>query len=84
MRNFLNAILSQIGSTSLTDDEFESCTATEQDYNQMTYDDLAGVLESRESVSTFQERLIAYYKIKNFDVAPNTTGKSNIFVGSVL
>ena len=84
MRDFFNGILSFIGQSSLTDPEFAACESTLPLYDQGTYDDLAGVLESREAVSTAQERLVAYYTAKGVDVAANDTGTSNIFVGGVL
>ena len=84
MRDFFNGILSFIGQASLTTEEFESCTSTLPLYDQGSYDDLAGVLSSREAVSTALERLTAYYTAKGVEVAEETGGRSNIFVGAVL
>lgn len=84
MRDFLNAILSFIVAPSLTDAEYATVTATLPLYDQASYDDLARILAARETVSTMQARLIGYYKAAGFDVTPAVTGKSNIFLGSVL
>jgi hypothetical protein len=84
MRDFLNGILTFIGSTSLTDEEFDTVQSTSTVYNQSTYDDLALILQSRESVSTYQDRLISFYKAKGLDVTAASTAKSNILIGSVL
>jgi len=84
LRNFLNAILAFIGAESLTDEEYDSLNVEAQDYSQQTYDELAGVLEERESVSTIQDRLVAYFAARGTNVTALDTGKSNIFLGSVL
>ena len=84
MRNYLNVILNFIGAESLTDSEFATVTATVQALNQATYDDLARILDSRESVSTMQERLLFFYKAKGVELTQFNTAKSNIFVGAVL
>jgi len=84
MRDFFNAILAFIVAESLTDEEFETCTSELPIYDQGTYDDLARVLESREAVSTMQDRLLAYYEAKGVDISPADTGKSNIYLGDVL
>ncbi|AEG42315.1 hypothetical protein BdPhPhi1402_gp18 [Bdellovibrio phage phi1402] len=84
MRDFLNAILAFIVAESLTDEEFATCTATLPLYDQDTYADLSRVLASRESVSVYQDRLIAFYKAKGVDFEPAKTGTSNIFLGAVL
>lgn len=84
MRDFLNGILSFIVQTSLTDEEFASCTSTIPIYDQNTYNDLANVLENRSAVTVVQDRLVAYYKARGVDVSPNDTAKSNVLLGMVL
>lgn len=84
MRDFLNGILTFIVAESLTDPEFDTVESTVTIYDQSTYDDLARVLATRESVSTYQDRLIAFYKAKGVDVTAASTAQSNIFIGSVL
>lgn len=84
MRSFLNAILTFIGATSLTDGEFATVEATVADYTQSTYDDLARILEAREAVSTTQARLLAYYQARGALIESWDTGKTNIFIGAVL
>jgi len=84
VREFLNNILAFIGAESLTDLEFAALPIDSAAYNQSTYDALSGVLVSRESVSTMQDRLVGYFKGKGLDVAVAQTGRSNIFLGAVL
>lgn len=84
MREFLDAILAFIVTESLTDEEFATCTATMPIYDQTSYDDLARVLVSRESVSTYQERLLSFYEAKGVDIDPAETGKTDILLGCTL
>lgn len=84
MRDFFDSILEFIVATSLTDDEFATTTSLIPIYDQGTYDDLARVLESRESISVLKDRLVQYYKARGVDVAPKSVAKSNIYIGSVL
>lgn len=87
MRDWLNAILAFIGTSSLTDLEYAAIDTdllTLNTYNQAAYDAEAAVLTSREAVSTMQDRLIAFFKAKGLDVAAVSTAKSNIYLGSVL
>lgn len=84
MRNFLDSILIFIGATSLTDDEFDTVTASLPLYNQSTYNDLSKILAEREAISDMQDKLLAFYKAKGFDVSATDTGKSNILFGSPL
>lgn len=87
MRDWLNAILGFISASSLTDEEYDSINFVNlevQVYNQAAYDQLATVLKLRESVSSVQDRLIAFFQAKGTAVTPATTGKSNIYIGSAL
>lgn len=84
MRDFLDAILNFIVTTSLTDEEFETVESTITIYDQSTYDDLARILIAREAVSVLKDRLISYYKARGVDVAPVNSGNSNIFIGGSL
>lgn len=87
MRDWLNAILVFIGATSLTDDEYNSMNllnVTNGVYDQFAYDQLAGVLTSREAVSDLHDRLVGIFRAKGFEVNAAQTGKSNIFIGSCL
>lgn len=84
MRTFLNNILAIIGATSLTDGEFATVESETIEYSQSTYDDLARVLESRESVSTTIDRLNAYFLARGVTIEELETGKTNIYIGSVL
>jgi hypothetical protein len=87
MRDWLNSIFVFIGTTSLTDEEYDSINflnLTSGTYNQAAYDELSKVLSAREAVSSLQERLVALFKVKGVDVTPAETGKSNILIGMVL
>lgn len=84
MRDFLNGILTFIVATSLTDEEYATVTATLPIYDQASYDDLSAILASRESVSTYQDRLLAYYQARGAEITPAKTGKSNILIGGAL
>ncbi len=85
MRDFLNAILAFVGAESLTDVEFASIDEDlSYGYNSDTYDALASMLETREAVSTTQDRLSYFFRAKGVEITVNATGTSNIYVGSVL
>lgn len=87
MRDWLNSILAFIGSESLTDGEYSGVNTsllTLSVYNQAAYDALASVLDTRDAVSTVQDRLVAYFKARGFDVEALNTGRTNIFIGAVL
>lgn len=86
LRQFIDAIFSLIGASSLTDLEYaeipeETIVGT---YDQALYEMLAEILVARDAVSNTQERLIAFFKVKNVDVAPVSTARSNILAGLVL
>lgn len=84
MRDFYNGILTFIVATSLTDAEADMITAEIPIYDQSTYDDLSKILASRDGVSTYQDRLLAYYQARGAQVTPAKTGKSNILIGGAL
>jgi len=86
MRNFLNGILSFIGSESLTDNEFDTVTITEQTYSVATYNALKSILESRESVSNQLWKLKSFFTIKGVSLSGQraVTPTSQIFVGARL
>lgn len=87
MRDWLNAIFTFIGTSSLTDEEYAGMNflnMTSQVYNQAAYDQLADVLEAREAVSDLQQRLIGIFKAKGVSVTPNPLAKTNIYIGDAL
>lgn len=87
MRDWLNGILSFIGSESLTDVEYSSMNVlniTTGEYSQAAYDELTKVLQSRNGISQTQDNLTALFKIKGLGVTPAVVGKSNIFLGASL
>lgn len=88
MREWLNAILDFIGTTSLTNDEYNSINFLELEvnlYNQAAYDELSKVLSSRETMSTMQERLSGFFRAKGLtDLTVADTAKSQILVGIPL
>ena len=84
MRVFLDNILFFIGTTSLTNLEFDSIVATASILDQATYNDLANILKNRDSVSTYVDRLTFYYRSAGVQVQPSVLGTSNVFMGACL
>ncbi len=85
MRDFVDGILTFIGTATLTDGEEATIQLPEYGYDQETYDQIRIILGLRESISQFDEKLIAYFKAKGVDVtSPQASGSSNIFVGGCL
>lgn len=87
MRDWFNAIFQFIGTTSLTDEEYQGINVLHIDvmvYSQTAYDELSKVLLARESVSDLQDRLIGVFKAKGTDVAPAVTTGTNILLGIPL
>lgn len=87
MRDWLNAILGFIGTTSLTDEEYQSMNLVNvetQIYSQAAYDALSAVLVGRENVSQMQERLVGVFAAKGTQVKPAELAKTNILLGIAL
>ena len=84
MREYLDAILSFIGSASLSEEEWEAVTLPGSPTDLQVYNALLGVLNARDMVSTQQDRLFFYFKAKGAQVPEPVLNKSNIFVGAVL
>lgn len=87
MRDWMNAIFAFIGTTSLTDVEYNSINflnITSQVYNQAAYDELSKVLTSREAVSTMQKRLLGVFQAKGAEITAIETAKTNIYLGDAL
>lgn len=84
MRDFLNAILSFIGATSLTDGEFSALEIESYAYDLATYEALLAVVDARESVSNTRDRLRYYFLARGVSVSESSAGRSNILVGAVL
>ena len=87
MRAWLNAILSFIGSSSLTDEEYNSMNfvnVTEQVYDQASYDELSKILAGRDQVSTMQSRLLGVFQAKGASITAAKVAGSQVFLGSVL
>jgi hypothetical protein len=85
MRDYLDEILSFIGSESLTDEEFTSITLEDTLDQIANYNALLTLLHSRESVSETKARLQYYFLAKGIKVTTqHISGMSNIFVGSAL
>ena len=81
MRAFLNAILSFIGASSLTDVEFDALSIETYGYDLATYNALLAVVDARESVSDTRDRLRYYFLAKGVAVSESSSGKSNILIG---
>lgn len=88
MRDWLNAILGFIGSTSLTDEEYTTVNVlplTINVYNQAAYDELSKVLATRENMSTMQDRLAGFFRAKGLtSLTVADTAKSQVLVGIPL
>lgn len=85
LRGFLNYILDFIGSTSLTNDEFNSLTLVnpEFEYNLETYNALLSVLDSREDLSDARDRLKSMFEATGLviDTPSPTENESDILFG---
>ena len=68
----------------MTDGEFDSLTIDAAAYDVETYNAIWAILDARESISTLENRLKAFFNAKGVEVTPPSSGKSNIFVGGVL
>jgi hypothetical protein len=87
MREFLDGIFSHIGSSSLTDNEYETInTALPADYTKEVYEALRTVLENRENVSGQTKKLKLFFLSKGIDLNGSAiaTANSNIFIGTPL
>lgn len=87
LRQWFDAILAFIGTTSLTDVEYAAMNVlpvTNGTYDQASYDVVAKLLADRELVSTMQSRLVGFFGAKGFQVTPLPTAKSEIYIGSAL
>lgn len=81
----MNAILTFIGASSLTDEEFESLEVEDQEYTSEVYEALLGVLDARELVSNTRDRLTSYFTARGVSVTETAADdKTNILVGGVL
>jgi hypothetical protein len=86
MRDFIDAILVFIGTSSMTDGEFESLSIVSYGYDQETYEAILAMINAyRDGVSTLPDRLKAYFEAKGVEIStPQPTAKSHIFVGGDL
>ena len=84
MRDFLDAILTIIGASSLTDGEYASFPSLAQEYSVAVYEALLEILDDREAVSSTRDRLRYYFLARGVEVEESSPGRSNIYVGSVL
>lgn len=89
MRDFLDAILTVIGSESLTDDEYQVIADLEMPvgYSKDVYLALRSMLEARENVSDQVKKLKLYFIVRGTDIAATPkipSPRSNIFIGGSL
>jgi len=84
MREFLNSILILIGSSNLTDPEFNSLTIEDYGYDDATYLALDGVLYARDLVSDTRTRLRYYFQARGVETSSVELGTSNIFIGAPI
>jgi acyl transferase domain-containing protein len=85
LRSDLNGILTFIGTSTLTDEEYEIADEAIEDSSDSSevYNGLTLVLDERELVSTMHDRLKYYYLAKGVSFTVDTA-KSNIFVGDEI
>lgn len=85
LREWLNYILSVIGTVSLTDDEYSVAALTAaQDFSVTTYGALKVVVEGRAIAGNTLDRLRYYFLARGTAVPDLTYDKSNIFFGASL
>lgn len=87
MRSFLNSILAWIGTTSLTDEEFDSIDLETAAWDQATYDALSAVLVAREAVSSMQDRLKMTFQSRGIEIdgdPARVNASTNILIGDAL
>ncbi len=86
LRDFLDDILSFIGSESMTDEEYGTVGSIAEDYTKASYDALKSIIQEREGVSGQLAKLHAFYDAKGVDLSatPVRDAASQIFVGSPL
>jgi hypothetical protein len=84
LRDFIDAILAFIGTTSLTNEEFAWFTVTDQEYTQTLYAEMILMLDSREAISSTRDRLTSYFEARGVTVTEPAAGVSKIFLGDVL
>ena len=84
MRNKIDAILILIGTSTLTDNEYQTIVTADPQNNNEEYIAVLSVLIGRGSSEVTLDRLYFYYKALGTDIGEPKVIKSNLFVGSVL
>jgi hypothetical protein len=88
LRDFVDAILAAIGTSSLTDEEFGWLTTESAIYTLELYNDLVtNVLNTREEVSNVRDRLTYLFKAHGVLLTEGNTppvGTSKIYLGDAL
>jgi hypothetical protein len=87
LRTFLNAILSFIGSESLTDEEFDALPdGLTEEYTKAVYDALKAVIQTRDGVSGQLKKLQNFFTAKGVDLSGRAIRDpdSEIFIGAAL
>jgi len=87
VRNSMSLILIAVGSSALTDEEWDGLAFTGEALTVEGYDALVSILESRENVSNSLQRLEYYYLSRGIDIsgaADTESTDSVLFLGSDL
>lgn len=87
MRDFLDAILSAIGSESLTDEEFDGLDLENEAYDRETYEALHALLIARESITDQTIRLQFFFLARGVDLSESGDAKppvSEVLIGDAL
>jgi len=87
MRDFINTVLAFIGTSSLTNDEYEEIDLSDFGYNIPTFDVVKMLLFERDEATETSDRLKLYFMAKGVNVEGDDVtlpAKSNIFIGAAL
>jgi hypothetical protein len=84
VRDFINAILTFINASTLTDEEYDAIDVESFGYDSDTYTLILGILDAREVVSSTRDRLTYYFQAKGVEVSAPSSGRSNILIGGDL
>ena len=81
MRDEIDAILSFIGTSSLTNEEFNDLTLTEPYTQQELYSAIYSMFITRGEAQNIYDNLYYYFKAKGETFNQAKTAQSNIFIG---
>jgi len=84
-RAFLNGVLSAVGTSSLTDDEYATITVDQNfEYTTALHAQMQAVVVSRDALSSANARLGSFFKAYGVDLGTQTSPTTGIYVGGAL